>query len=298
MELVEEPGAGPTESAQSLFEVDTPDAPAAEARDPAQRGEQGLADEIDANTDAGLTAEELEEIEYEGKKARVPKEFKDAFFRQQDYTRKTQEHADEKRAWEQSRHGHHQMLQLREQTIAEHAEVLALDKQLRQFEHLNWDQIIANDQSQAQKLHMAMMALKDQRAQIALGVSQKQQALTFHQQQETAKQAEEGRRVLERDIKGWSPELAGKLLQTAKNFGFRDEELAQVSDPRTVKLLHEAHLYRQLMSKQAAKPAAQPLPKPVTKLGGAAASNTKALSELSPEEWASRRNEQRYAKRR
>lgn len=301
-EDTEQPGAGAPESTAALFgdgaaspETQTSDKAAPEA---AEGGEQpGLLGEVSPEEQA-LTAEELEEIEYEGKTAKVPKELKDAFLRHKDYTQKTQDHADRVRAAEAQYAAKQQYVQLQEATIQESAHVLSIDQRLKQYEQVAWDDLSAKDPALAMKLDREMRQLQAQRMQLSQGIAQKHQALAFQQQQQAATRLEEGRRELERDIKGWSPELAGKLMQTAKSLGFRDEELANVSDPRTVKLLHEAHLYRQLMAKQSARPPAAPLPKPVTKVGGGSASNTKTLSDLSPEEWAARRNEQRYAKRR
>jgi hypothetical protein len=253
--------------------------------------EGGATTETPAEGD--LTAEELEEIEHEGKKARVPKEFKDAFLRQRDYTQKTQELSENKRAWEAQQATAQQAAQLREATFAESAKVYANQERLQQYRNLNWDAIQQADPNQAMKLDRDMRRLEAETNQLAQGITQKQQHMAFMAQQETAKRIEDGQRQLAREIPGWSPELAGKLLQSAKSLGFNDSELAHVNDPRTVKLLHKAHLYDQLMAKQAVKPPPTPLPKPVTKVGGGNATNTKALSDMSAAEHAAWRESRR-----
>lgn len=258
----------------------------------------GLLGEKTTDTDPPPTDEELEEIEYEGKKARVPKEMRDAFLRQRDYTQKTQEVAEARRMAEYERAQVQQYSQAAQANIRELAQLHNIEEQLTQFQNLNWAALNAQDPVKTQELHIRFTQLQTQRGQLQGALSQRQQAMAFQQQQQAAQRLEQGQRELERDIKGWSPELQGKLMQTAKAFGFRDDELAQVSDPRTVKLLHEAYLYRQSVAKSATKPAAAPLPKPVTKVGGGGATNAKPLSEMSPEEWAKRRFERNHKPRR
>lgn len=293
MEL-EESAPGPESTAPSIFETATPETTTA------PEVESVLQESTDTGTEdqGDLTAEELEEIEFEGKKAKVPKEFKDGFMRQRDYTQKTQTHAEERRAFEAQQADFQRMAQLQQATFAESAQVYAIDERLASYRKLDWNALTDADPKQAMSLERDMRNLESQRTQLVQGISQKQQHLTFSQQQEIARRAEEGQRELARDIKGWSPELRDKLGETAKAFGYRPEELAQVSDPRAVKLLHEAYLYRQLMAKQTAKPAPAPLPKPVSKVSGGGATNTKALSDMSAQEHAKWRQERRNPTRR
>ena len=294
---MEQPGAGSESAAVEQTASPQLDATSLFGAGPeAEETETVLADgagTTDTTAEGDLTAEELEEIEHEGKKARVPKEFKDAFLRQRDYTQKTQELSENRRAWDAQQATAQQAAQLREATFAESAKVFANRERLQQYRNLDWDAIQAADPNQAMKLDRDMRRLEAETNQLAQGITQKQQHMAFMAQQETAKRIEDGQRQLAREIPGWSPELAGKLLQSAKSLGFNDSELAHVNDPRTVKLLHKAHLYDQIMAKQAAKPPPTPLPKPVTKVGGGNATNTKALSDMTPAEHAAWRNERR-----
>lgn len=56
---------------------------------------------------------------------------------------------------------------------------------------------------------------------------------------------------LERDIEGWSPELADEIAAYARARGFTAEEVAGVEDPREVKILHLAMLGEQALAQQA-----------------------------------------------
>jgi hypothetical protein len=94
----------------------------------------------------------------------------------------------------------------------------------------------------------------------------------------------EARQVLERDIKGWSPELASKLETFGREQGFPPEVLSNVNQPAFIKTLHKAYLYDQLEKQRKAKPPATPVA-PVTRIGGGGAATTKKLSELSGDEY-------------
>ena len=63
---------------------------------------------------------------------------------------------------------------------------------------------------------------------------------------------EQAKQTLESDIPGWNAELYTKVLGgVAKDYGFQNDEVAQVIDARLIKVFHDAHQYRQL---QRAKP--------------------------------------------
>ncbi len=141
-----------------------------------------------------------------------------------------------------------------------------------------------------------MRNLESDRNQLADTIAKKRQHMAFSEQQEIAKRSEEGQRELERDIKGWSPELKQKLGETAKAIGFRPEELAQVSDPRAVKLLHKAYLYDQLMAKSTAKPKPEPQT-PVVGLKPRASTAITDPDKLPADEWRKWRENQLAAAR-
>jgi hypothetical protein len=80
-------------------------------------------------------------------------------------------------------------------------------------------------------------------------------AVEKHQQAIRASHAqaiEKNRQILESDIPNWNAELYNKVLAgVAKDYGFQNEEVAQVIDARLIKVFHDANQYRQL---QKAKP--------------------------------------------
>jgi hypothetical protein len=238
----------------------------------------------------------LEEIEHEGIKAKVPKELKDAFLRQQDYTRKTQEVAEQRRQIEAHAAEVQRQTQFQQQNIAEVAGIVSIDRQLAEFQKVDWPTLISQNPQQAQMLDLQMRKLQGERAQLANSLTQKQQQQALNQQQATARQIQESQRELERDIKGWSPDLAGKLSDYGKKIGFPPEVLANVTNPAFVKVLHKAFQLDQLYAQRTAKPAATPAA-PVTRVGAKASTAVTDPEKLSADDWMKWRNAQLEAKR-
>ena len=111
-------------------------------------------------------------------------------------------------------------------------------------------------------------------------------------QQEIARRIEQGREVLAKEIPGWSPETAKSIAEYGiSTFGFSTDEMAQVVDPRHVKVLHKAYLYDQLMQKAQAKPKPETETQPTRKVSAGQAS-TKDPDKMTTEEWVKWRQKQ------
>ena len=197
------------------------------------------------------TTEGFEEIELEGEKFQVPAKLKDAFLRQQDYTKKTQEVAEQRRQVEAERAFIQQRAQLQGAAFEKAVEVQGLAKQLDQYAQIDWAQLAEQDPAQALKLNIARQQLQEQHMKASYEMqhlqAQEHQALTAKQQEMLAKGQEE----LAREIKGWGPDVARKLVDTGKSYGFAEQELSGITDPRHIKVLHDAHQWRELQKSKA-----------------------------------------------
>jgi hypothetical protein len=240
-----------------------------------------------------LPGDDDEEIDYDGEKYKVPAKLKEAFMRQQDYTQKTQSVAEQRKAVEAQAVEIQQRAQQQQAHIAEYAEALSLDNELKKYQGIDWNALVDSDPVQAMKLDRQMRDLQQRRDQVVSSVTQKQQQQALQMQQETAKRLQEGRAVLEREIKGWSPELGKQLSAYGQEIGFSAEELANVTNPNAIKLLHKAWQFDQLMKKSAAqkeKPA--PQEKPVTRITASQGTATKTPSQMTDREFAKWRQTQ------
>ena len=232
-----------------------------------------------------------EEIDYEGEKYKVPKKLKDGFLRQADYTVKTQTLAEERRAFEAAQQQFVQRQQFQSQHIERIAEVKAIDHRLEQFSQLDWNALTDADPVQAMKLDREMRTLQSTRGQHVAAITQAQEHAATQTSQATARSLDEARASLSREITGYgTPELTKALSETAKGLGFKPEELANVNDPRAVKMLHKAYLYDKLVAEKKA-----PTPntvKPITRVSGATATADKSPSAMTDAEFAKWRGRQ------
>ena len=233
--------------------------------------------------------EEVDGVKLKGKKEAVEK-WKAEKLMQADYTRKTQEVADHRRTLEAEREQFQRAAQLHQQYLEDVADVRVIDKRLAQFANVNWAALTDADPVQALKLHTEFTQLQAQKGQLVNALTQKQQAQALEQQRSTAKQLMEARQVLERDIKGWSPELAAKLTEHGVAMGIPREALDSITQPAIVKLIHDSYTLKQL-EKQREKPKAQPAP-PVTRLTGGNAASAKDPAAMSDREFAEWRKRQ------
>jgi hypothetical protein len=220
-----------------------------------------------------------EEVEYEGATYKVPKELKDALLRQSDYTRKTQDVAKQRQTYEALETALKQEQQFHSAAFDVAAEAKALEGQIKRFDALDWSQLADSDPTEFLKLDRAYRALQQQHAS---KVQEAQQA--YAQAQEAGKQrlqtlAAKAHDELTRDIKGWGKDLQAKLAESGKGYGFSDQELAALIDPRYVKVLHDAHQWRAL---QAGKTTVQkkvltakPVSAPSARTAQSSAQNTK-----------------------
>jgi len=182
---------------------------------------------------------DLEEIEHDGKKHRVPKELKDAFLRQSDYTRKTQEVAEARRqveqTWAEAQHTAQQLVAT-QQALAQFAQsaigqapdlsLAQTDPQAYLVQKGLYEQRVAQVQSLMEQGQM---------------LTQQQQAMTQRAQQQYL--AEQSNLLLQaipelRDEAKRS-EFRKTAITTAQKYGFSEAELSAVADHRMLLVLRD-----------------------------------------------------------
>lgn len=251
-------------------------------------------DDISSSTDEPTESVESddEEIEHEGAKYKVPKPLKEAFLRQADYTTKTQTLAEERRGLEAERQQLAAQQQFQQQHIKDVAKVMSIDERLEQFRQIDWNAAMDADPVGAMKLDRQMRELQQQRTQVVQSIEQTQARTSYESQQATARRNAEAAQELAREIKGFgTPEVTKALKDTGKAFGYKPEELDSVSDPRAVRLLHEAYLYRKLVAEKKAPEAGKTIT-PITRVSGASSTVQKDPSRMSDSEFAQWRKRQ------
>lgn len=249
-----------------------------------------------AELDESTAGPDEEEVEYEGEKYKVPAKLKDALLRQSDYTRKTQEVAEIRRQAEAEKQQIAQEREFIQHNLKDVATVTALDQQIAQYQGVNWDQLTESDPVQAMKLERQLRNLQSQREQAAAAVTQRQAHFVQVQQQEAARQLQEGQRVLQREIPGWNESLARELVDYGLKRGYAPEVLQNIRNPQFVIDLHNSYQFTKLREKASQKPKIVQ-EKPVTRIQATKATATKDPDSMSAEEWAKWRNAQIRKKR-
>lgn len=170
-----------------------------------------------------------------------------------DYAQKTQALAEQRREVESyaqaikaQEQQFQQQVELQQALIQDIAKVTAIDQQLAQYGQVNWQALSDQDPVEAQKLFFTYTQLQNQRQQMVGELSGKQQQIQQAQQQRLAEEVKRGQEVLAKEIPNWSKETAQELRSIGKEYGFSDEELGSIVDPRHVKVLWEAAQWRKL----------------------------------------------------
>lgn len=207
--------------------------------------DQASDEEVEVEEEVTELEEDLEEVEIGGTTYKVPAAIKSSILMQQDYTRKTEEVANQKRALQEQ-------TQYQQQNIEAIAKIMAIDEQITQYDNVDWSAFIEQDPIKAQQLLFEASKLKDarvkliQHAQYTDGVL-KQQKITEREAALT-----ESNRILKQEIPGWSEPLETKLQQFAvSRLGFDMYDLQEAKiDPRIYKLLNLAFAGDQVLSKK------------------------------------------------
>lgn len=235
-------------------------------------------------------AEAFETIEFDGKQYQVPAALKGGFLMQADYTRKTQELAEQRRGLEDVASHIRQQAQASDDEITSRAALVALDAALEQYGQVDWERLAADDPSAAQQHWMRYQTMKEQRGQIVGDLHSRQGWRAQEAQQETVRRFEETQDFARRHIKGWSPELDLQIIEFARSKGATDQNLRDAMSPLVYNLLHLARIGEQALARTTA-PRTSSAARPLSLVGGRSnPSAGKSLADMSMEEYAEYRS--------
>lgn len=247
------------------------------------------------------TETEDEELELgDGLKLRVPKEqaqrVRDGWLRQSDYTKKTQELAEARKAFEADRRT---LTEASEAELGAYAlatshgaQVKALDERAATFG--GWTAWVRSDASSAYEAYITRTELERVRQDAMGKLAQFRQQRATNEQQESAKRVGEAAAILEREI-GWNATKAAQLLEGgAREYQFERSELDRFDDARIVLALHDALQWRAHQKKEQAAVRHQTAQaaRPAATVQARSAPPTGLDDRLPADEWVRRRNQQ------
>lgn len=265
--------------------LDSSQGPSEEAQAPAVGGD----DTLDDLTKAALgepdeATPELIEVEYDGEKVQLPPKFRDAFLRHQDYTRKTMEVAEQRKAFETERETFKGTASQIAQNFQAHVQLNTLNAKIQELEQTDisyWTQEDI-DAGNAQ-----LAALRNQ----AQGLAQNLTAFQQQQSQLEQQNAERARQACLSEVAAKVPNFTDtrrqELESLAVEVGADPSEVAKLSDPWAYELLHFADIGKKFIDRQrkAGQMRQAQAGTPATMLGGGSA-GAKSPGEMSMEEYA------------
>jgi hypothetical protein len=285
------PGDLSPDSAVALFaQMLDPEAPngqpgqdgAQPSQQPSKDGQPNGATEQDQNAEEPKPdADETITIEVDGKAVEVKKsELPDLYkngMRQADYTRKTMQTAEERKAAEAERQ---KAVQEREAYAQQLTRVQALlEGTLGEQQQINWEQLLQQNPLE----FMRQKHLFEQRQAQLADVQRQQQQLQAQQQAEAQRNLEthlkQQAETLLAKLPEWKDPEKAKAGQSAireylKTQGYDEQAVSNIADARAVVLAHKAMLYDQMVAKaNAAEKKVATAPAKVEQPGNGAAPN-------------------------
>lgn len=225
------------------------------AEPPAQEQVEAPPVEEQAGTEAqeqGETpaqSEETQEVEIDGEVYLIPKKIAERFIHHADYTRKSQDVAEMRRALSAEK----EVVALDRafaQSISEEQKRLTLlDAQIAQYKQLDWGSI--DDTGQLMKLRTQYDQLKDARAELDNSLKAKRGEFEKTVKEKTQEAIQAGQKYVEQHVKGFDDGAKRDLFAYGLNEGYTRDELDRIVDPRIIVTLWKA---RQWDSLQASKP--------------------------------------------
>ena len=190
-------------------------------------------------------------------------ELKRGYMKSKDYSAKTAQIARERESIaakvKEAIEAKHKELDEKLQT----AEQVLVQTMIPEFQNIDWNKLARENPAEwAAKRQM----YDDYASKLARIQSDRRNLLETQQKEMTEKmrkQAAEAVDTLRTDIPEWSDDLYGKILKTGvQKYGFKTEEVNAITDPRAIKVLHDAMKYREMTAKPTAdKRVAAPVPK-------------------------------------
>jgi len=232
------------------------------------------------------------EIEKDGAKLRIPAALKDEFMLRADYTRKTQEVAEQRKALE---------AQITEASAASDEELnlkaglVAVNAAIQQYQGVDWDTLEQQDPAFAQRHFRTFMQLQSQKDELAQELTGASQKRTETAQRVIAERVAQRVAEVQEAIPDWGPAKATELMDFgAKTLGLSREYMSKITgagehDVVLVKLLNALHAASK-SSPTKPRPVAEP--KPATVVRGGSSPKKGLDDRMSAEDWVKQRNAQ------
>jgi len=226
---------------------------------------QALPEEDEVEVEASDDSEEVEEveaspeIEYEemeidGELYEIPVKLKDYVLRQQDYTQKTQEVAQQRKEYE-IRMGAIEQERKQYEFVGSVQDDLnkayALDNEVKQYQDYLRTNLDNLGQADILKIQMAVEEKKAEKDALTKALQTKYNEFQQAQEQSLKELLDKSTEVLRSKIPNWGQKAQADVREYALGLGFTEQEINSVYDPRYVEVLHKAAQYDKLQKTKA-----------------------------------------------
>ena len=199
-------------------------------------------------------AEDLFELDFGGEKYQLPAKLKESFMLQKDYTQKTQEIAEQRRAYEHtSELAKSAQLEraFHESIGAEQQELSVIDAYLQQMQKANWSEMSTD---QVLKTKIELDNVKERKATLKESIADKRGKFDTEMKARISELRTKAKELASKSISGFSEEAEKSMRSYASSVGLTEAEIDNVLlDPRSFRVIHDAMQYQKVAS--AAKPA-------------------------------------------
>lgn len=291
--------------------------------------EAGTADEalrdnaappVDTQDDAGEGAaeqqtetQEIEEIElaFGAKTLKVPKnaipddvraELEDFTKNVQgDYTRKTQEVAEQRKAAEAERELFQKLSSLKGEALNSFTAGQRIASEIAQLEQIDLNAVWQSDPDQARRIGDTLSIKRAEFQKHVNAVSAHEAAMAAEEQQAIARLEEAGRAEMRRAVKDFDENAEREMIAYAVKSGINEQDAKRWPlNPKTAQLAWKAMQFDKLQAQTKAATAAKPPPAPaapVRPVSGKSAATPKDPESMSMEEFVRWRNRQSAPRR-
>jgi hypothetical protein len=300
-----EPAVEPTIEAQTETPVikDEPiDLDAPETPEPTEGVEGSTQEGEEPTTTEGEGEQPPEEpgfveIEIDGKPYQVPAELKDGYLRQADYTRKTQEVAEQRKVAENLKAEAEAVFNVSQEVLEARAYKINLEKALKQYEGIDWNASDPNDpiaEVELARHWRQFQQLQQQAHQVDQFLNTQQAQRAEQMERETANRLRETAEFAKTKIPGWTPEMDAKIVTFVEDLGIPRDQIVQAINPKVYQLMHLAYLGSQSLAKQQTPPRPAAPTQPLKTVSAKASpAVSKDPESMTMEEYAAFRNSQK-----
>lgn len=222
---------------------------------------------------------------------------------QGDYTRKTQEVAEQRKEAETKRELFEKLSTLKGEALSAFTAGQRVASEIAQLEQIDLNAVWQSDPDQARRIGDALSMKRSEFQRHVNAVSAHEATMAAEEQRAIATLEEAGRADMRRSVKGFDENAEREMIDYAVKNGISEQDAKRWPlNPKTAAMAYKAMQFDKLQAQTKAATAAKPPSAPAAPIkaisGKSASSAPKSYEDMSPEEFARVRNAKQFGRRR